>query len=686
MDTPVSMVGVVSYGAGTAAFVALALFLAAGWRDRSSSWLLLAAILATAAWCAVNTLHYWSGVSLYALTSLLEDVRTIAWLVFLWRLLTQATDKPFAGLLRTVGQVAAVTLLVIVIFDIVYPLSPVAMRPIQTIMRLVLAVSGLALVENLIRNGSMEQRWSFKFLCIGLGGIFIYEMLFYADTLLFGEPNPSLAMARGAIQALVMPLLLLAARRSDLWESRIAISQRTAVYTTALIASGLYLVFMALAAFYIRIAGGSWGLVVQAIFMFGGFVVLAIVLASGAARAHLKVFVSKHFFRYKFDYREEWMRFMEMVSDRQEGAPLELRVVEAIARPVDSPGGALWLRRSGSYALAATLNMTATSLADDDVAPLAAFFAEREWIVDIMDVAESGADEADIALPEGITRIESAWILTPLLHASQLIGFVVLARPRAARDMTWEDYDLLRLLGRQSASYLAEQMAAQQLAEARQFERFNRRATFVMHDLKNLVSQLSLVSTNVEKHGDKPEFRKDMTMVMTDAVARMNRLMERLHAEQEARGPAEMVAVKPLLDQLATANGNGAIDVRCDARRDEIAVRANRDRLGAMLSHLIRNAVEAAGEDGRVRIALSGQTGSAVVEISDNGPGMDRAFIEQELFKPFSSTKKGGFGIGAYQCRQYARELGGEVEVISSPGAGTTMRVVLPVARAEAAE
>jgi putative PEP-CTERM system histidine kinase len=660
--------------------MALGLIVGIGKRQRSVTRVMVVASLLTAAWCGVNVVHYATGRDLAILTGVLEQARTGAWLLFLYTILTLPADdrgpQPRDRMLY--GGLACLALALL--FEVFRPLPEPLLAPVQYALRLTMVVIGFALIENLARNSTEEQRWSIKYLCIGLGGILTYELFFYADALLFLDPNPSLAIARGAIHGLVVPLLIVSILRRDVWSPRIALSQKSAVFSTALIASGLYLLLMAASAFYIRLAGGSWGPVIQTTFLFGCVVVLAVILSSGSVRARLKILVAKHFFKYRYDYREEWIRFMSTVSDSDGTEPLDLRVIKAIATPVESVGGALWLRQAGRFALASTWNMTATSLTEDEVASLTRFVEARAWIVDIAEAAGHGTGYDELQLPETLLLIPDAWIVVPLLHKIEIIGFVMLAKPRAPRHLTWEDFDLLRLLARQSASYLAEQTAAGQLAEARQFERFNRRATFVMHDLKNLVSQLSLVSANIGKHGDKPDFRADMSAVMNDAIAKMKQLMDRLHAEQDG-GTESQVSLKALLDELVLAKRTPEMALQFDHNGEDVLVPGDRDRLSAMLTHIIQNAIDATGGQGWVKIALSRQDSAAVVEVTDNGAGMDRAFIDHELFKPFRSTKRGGFGIGAFQSRQYARELGGDVDVISSPGAGTTMRVTLPSGR-----
>ena len=119
-----------------------------------------------------------------------------------------------------------------------------------------------------------------------------------------------------------------------------------------------------------------------------------------------------------------------------------------------------------------------------------------------LDEARGGIDHHGEGshVPQWLMEAEDAWALVPLIHFDRLVGVIVLARPRNPRQLDWEDFDLLRVAGQQLASYLAEQAGQQALMDASRFDEFNRRMAFVMHDIKNLVSQLSLLAANMNRH------------------------------------------------------------------------------------------------------------------------------------------------------------------------------------------
>lgn len=681
MGDPGHLVGLIGYAVCAVTYLCLAVFLLRDWRRQLRDTLLLAACIATSVWAAVGTFEFWSAGNLSGFTNFVDLLRLISWVAFLGSLLNFQLGRRLRGssVRYTVITTTALALGYFA-YEISVPVASTAELRLQFIVRLLLVIAGLALIEVLLRSTTQEERWSVKFLCLALGGMLAYDLFLYSDGVLFVGIDSRFAQARGFVFALAAPLLAIAARRSQRWKSGFTISRRAALYTTTLIGSGLYICVMAAAALYLRELGGRWGLVVQFIFLLLALVFLGILVLSGTIRAYLKFQIGKHFYAYKYDYREEWARFTRTISEGSQSVPLETRVIMAIADIVESPAGALWLTQPNHYSIAATWNMPAHTLSGCAVHSMARFLLQTGWIVDLGEAREDPKSYPGLVVPEEFSTNRDAWVIVPLIHRSELIAFVLLARPRAPRPLDWEDYDLLKATARQAASYLAEHLAARTLAEARELEKFNRRFAFVVHDMKNLVSQLSLITSNFERFGDVKEFRDDMVASLRNAGGKMTRVMERLHIEDDARTGNARVRLIPLLESVVAAQVNRRVELSVNEAVGEPAVFADADRLTAVIGHLVNNAIEAVGDRGWVRVGLSTRDKLAVIEVTDNGPGMDSDFVRDQLFEPFRSTKKQGLGIGAFQCREFARELSGDLEVISDPASGTTMRLTLPLA------
>lgn len=673
-----TLIGVVTYTAGAVAFALLTIPLLASWRGRLQGGLLILACGATLAWTGLAAYGYWRGQGWGPATSLFEVFRTLSWIAFLWVMLdTGAESRSGLPKMRTIILIGAPIVLVILASAVLDPLTEhVGGLGPQLFVRLLLAVAGLVLTETLFRNTPQDQRWHIKFLCLATGGMFAYDLFLYADAMLFHQLDSDLVQARGVIQVLAVPLLAVASVRNRMWRSDIALSRQIVLHTTALIGSGGYLFLMAAAGFYLREVGGHWGPVFQAMFLVGAVGMLLVVLFSGTVRSYLRVFIDKHFFRDRYDYRTEWLRFMRTVASGQDSAALEERVVKAVADIVDSPGGAMWLCDVDRYVPAATWNLAFPTFEEPGDGALAGFMSRTQWVVDLDEVVEKPDKYEGLVIPEPLLAYKRAWLIVPLWHHS-LTGFIVLARPRAPHALVWEDFDLLKTVGRQTASYVAEQAAVRALTEARQFASFNRRFAFVVHDIKNLASQLALVPANFAKHADNPAFRDDTMATLKNAVSKMKNLVDRINATQMSSSGGG-IRLAPMVAELVASRDNGTAALTFQTEDDGLVVAGDRERLEHVVGHLIQNALEAVDDDGAVSVSVARNGDFAVVEITDDGPGMDADFLRDELFRPFRSTKEGGMGIGVFQCREYARELGGHLDAVSSPGAGTTMRMILP--------
>jgi putative PEP-CTERM system histidine kinase len=419
--------------------------------------------------------------------------------------------------------------------------------------------------------------------------------------------------------------------------------------------------------------------VLQVTFLFGAVLLLFVMMFSGTLRARLKVFLSKNFFNYHYDYREEWLRFTRTLSEGEPGIQLRERSIQAIAELVDSPGGILWLSQdTGELEQVAHWNMPAEKTAEQLDSSLCQFLEKRQWVIhlDNYDLQPELYDGLD--LPEWLRAVPRAWLVVPLILHERLLGFVVLAKSKSNIELDWEVNDLLKTAGMQAASYLAQLEAATALLVARQFESFNRMSAFVVHDLKNLIAQLSLLLSNADKHRDNPEFQKDMVQTIANSRDKMKRLLLQLRGGYSLEPPAS-VAVHDVVRQAVAARSGLKPAPRFESCAGALSVVAHSARLERVIGHLIQNAVEATPADGEVTVQLSRQTGSAVIEISDTGCGMTEQFMRSRLFKPFESTKLTGMGIGTYEARQYVRELGGRIDVQTAESQGTTFRVMLPL-------
>jgi putative PEP-CTERM system histidine kinase len=413
-------------------------------------------------------------------------------------------------------------------------------------------------------------------------------------------------------------------------------------------------------------------------------IVAAVVLPAERTWAWFRVMTAKHLFAHRYDYRAEWLRFTDTLGrPGEEPAPLEVRVVKAIADIVDSPGGLLLLPDGGEMLAKAGWNWEVAPLGS--TARLASFLAKGR-IVELDALRNDDVDPEEAgAIPEWILGVPNTWAIVPLIHIDRLAGAVLLERPLIGRTLDWEDFDLLRVAGRQVASYLAEAQGQEALSEAQRFDEFNRRFAFIMHDIKNLVSQLSLLARNAERHADNPAFRVDMIATLNSSTARMNDLLARLSQHNKARPDeprafrigaivASVAASKRAVHPVVVAGDTGSFAI------------ADPARLEAALAHIVQNAIEASPATEPVTLTIMPEIHETKIEIADRGCGMTADFLHGQLFRPFSSTKDAGFGIGAYEARALIVAMGGRLTVRSEPGHGSIFTIVLRSATEWSAE
>ncbi|HEC00401.1 MAG TPA: PEP-CTERM system histidine kinase PrsK, partial [Sphingomonadales bacterium] len=377
------------------------------------------------------------------------------------------------------------------------------------------------------------------------------------------------------------------------------------------------------------------------------------------------------------------LKFINTISATGEHYDLRERVIKALADVMDSSGGALWLcEQPDIYQLAAKWNFqfdAENELLSED--QFINFLEQEEWIVDLNRERNGGRTKhKDLLTPKWLLGNAKFWLVLPLIHLGKLVGFVVLLQPRVKSNLNWESRDLLKTIGRQTASYLAEQIAEMALAESREFDSFNRKFAFVVHDIKNLTSQLSLIVKNAEKHADNPEFQKDMILTIQDSVAKMNNLLSRITVVQEPslEKVDDSLNIGKMMKEIVQDYHHGGLNISYEGKGDDIEVYADAESLKTIFMHLIENAREACVEDDiDIKLDLSRKGAFALIKVSDNGHGMEQDFIHNELFRPFRSTKENGYGIGAYESREMIKRLGGRLVVKSEKNVGTVMKVYL---------
>ena len=681
-------IGFWGHGAVGFIYAVLAIWLyqhyGSGNRQRS---MLIIALAATAAWGI--TIFMVGPVGIAATTA--ETARNLAWLGFLFALQrsVEGIEQP-----RTTTITYGALLLVLVLqpvfdFAVLYVAShpglagaAAASEQSAQLLRMIFAVGAVVLVHNLYTGTAPDARWGVSLPMTALAAMWMFDLNLYTIAYLTETRALELIAMRGPYLALLAPVFMLASRRNSQW--RLKLSRSVTFRSVSLLAIGAYLLGMVLLANALQFVGGAYIRLAQITLVFGMSLAALMYLPSGRFRAWLKVVVAKNFFQHRYDYRSEWMRFADTIGfPTADAAPFHERVIKSLADIFESPAGLLLTcDAEDRLVLQARWNWQTADVPSVAGNSQTVPFFESGGHILLMDEVRKGSDlRCDPrAVPQWLYDEAQAWAVVPLVHFGRLTGVAVLARPRLDRELDWEDLDMMRVVGRQLASYLAEATSQQALAENQQFEQFNRRFAFVMHDIKNLVSQLSILSRNAEKHGKNPAFQADMVETLKNSVDKMNDLLKRLSQHSQTR-TAQIEPLDIEKTVLAVTHAKRLIYPVETELASGIYAFADAARIETILNHLVQNAIEATSDGTPVRITSFWQGTDIAIRVTDNGCGMSEAFVANQLFKPFESTKEGGFGIGAYEARALAQSIGGTLRVDSRLGKGTKMTLMLPAAK-----
>ena len=621
--------------------------------------------------------------------TLIEMANLGIWAIALWRLLENSTGQTVKTIFKSsIMLIWLISSLLLINKSMVWLPSITTSHMALLVGPILLTLIILALIEQLFRNSSRPHRHNLKFLGIGLLVMMFSELYSLAYQGIFQAVDLTSRNADGFIHSLIGLLFILGSLRTQP-EATIVVSRKIAFYGTALLSAGVFLLCISLAAYYVQLNKAEWSDALQMVLFVFSIICLCLAATSRSIRANIQVFVNKNFFRYKYDYRHVWLNLIKTLSNASAKEDFYLHSLKAAANVFASRGGALWLKNeSGQLQVVSTWRVTLPeNTSVDSHSPFAQAFIDREWVYALGNSGSNLVNPFSEHLPEWVNEIDNAWVITPLIIGDKLTGFFLLTQSANTNPLIWEDLDVLKTVGRQLASYIVRQKSAEQLAEAKQFDTYNRLTAFIMHDLKNLIAQQALVVENAHKHKENPAFVEDAIRTIANSVDRMNHLLKRLQSGPQPSSQQRAISIHSvLLEAIRKSVDRQPIPTLRD-RADDVSITADHDQLIMILMHVIRNAQDATSNDGFIDVSVVAEQNSVHIDIEDNGCGMDKEFLRHRLFKPFESTKSSmGMGIGAYQVREFIQGMGGKLSVSSEINVGTTVCITLPIKRGAVSE
>jgi putative PEP-CTERM system histidine kinase len=661
--------------------------------NKNRTWPFIAAAFFSLLWTA-SIVYATQNKQLYFADALtFETLRDAAWLFLIGVLLSdQRYGHRYRLLIESKQTYFAVVFTILVLIIEQFPqvldfLRQFFVTDLRIAAHVIFAVIGLILVEQLYRNARLKQRWNLKFLCISLACLFAIDFVVYSKSLLFIKLDFPLWQTRGVINTLIVPLLIININRLKLNNDspNNTTPRKSVFYTTILLGCAAYLILMSLAGFYIKSSDAEWGEAAQTLFIFLAILLLLVSFSSGKFRALARVYFSKHFFHYSYDYREEWLKISKALAKLETLEDLKIFIINTLSDLVESTGGGLWLKNEqGHFFLAAEQNLRLTAQEREymqNIGELPHYLSSKQWIIDFFELAHAPEVYDDIDLTPWCYEDSQVWLIIPLFHLNHLEAFAVLTQARVPRKLNWEDHDLLKTVGMQLANALALNKASEALASNRQFETYHRLSAFLVHDLKNLGAQISLIVKNAEKHKHNPEFFDDTLDTLNNVDRKILHIVDQLKQGQAATSKSSLINLTDIIKDIETQH-LGTPPLQATYTLEECLIHADKIKMTNIITNLIQNAQDATRHAGGwVKLELTKNTDYAFVKIMDNGIGMDEKFIAERLFKPFDTTKgNAGMGIGAYEAKDYVLKQRGYLTVESQPALGSTFTLQMPLA------
>lgn len=539
---------------------------------------------------------------------------------------------------------------------------------------LILFVAALVNLESVFSSIHGVDRWRVKYEFLGVGGILAVFVFTFSQTLLKGGASPDALPVRSA--ALIAAALLIGYSRLFRGQTRQIVVSRQAFYRSfTLLTVGAYLLLLALLGDGVKYFAFSAGHDFMVVAAFVSFLAFLLLLLSEDLRRRVKVFIAKHFYAHKHDYREEWLRFSQSLAACRSLADVETVIVDSYLKSFGLRHAALYVAAGGgACSLVASRGRDGLPARLPLSTGMLGYFTVTGRTLNPEDGEYSPTSEESAALREA-----GAWIVVPLLAGDKVEALVLLGRQIVPERLTYEDYDLMKTLGRQAVLSLLNYRLSEELAESRELAAIAKVSSFVVHDLKNLVYSFSLMLDNAERYIGEPAFQHDLVASLRNTVVTMDSLIGKLKAFP---GKLELHKCWADLDRIVleavTEVRRMKPEVSILGELDPVRCEVDVAELRRVFLNILLNACEASASGGRVQVATGAAGGEVTVRIADEGCGMSEAFVKNLLFRPFRTTKDKGLGIGLYQCRQIVEGHGGRIEVKSEEGRGTAFTVVLP--------
>jgi len=540
-------------------------------------------------------------------------------------------------------------------------------------------------LENTFRSSLGSERWRVQYMIFGLGSILLFYVYILSRRLLYNRIDMENIYMMSAVILVGNILIAFSVIRNKIIDGEIYISRKVIYSSFSLIAIGLYSIVVALSTQILKSFDFQKSLNLELLLIFFAALVMLLVFYKESFRRRVKALINKNFRKSKYDYHDEWMVFSNELSKKMGKKEICEAFLQTLSERIFVKHISLWLASEGQrkFYLIDAQNMEKPDIRislDDKVIQYLYkknYPVSKSEILNRKDLLPLGQEITDLV---DQTKAE---LLVPLILAQRWVGLLTLGLIQTGETYNEiEEYDLLISAAAHAAGAINNARLFEERMRANELASFHRLSAFIIHDLKNTTTTLSMVTQNAEKHFHNPEFQKDALQSILEAVARMKKMMgslsnlpDRLELKLEDLDFNELI--NDVVEKLSV-NGLGPVNIETQLGKLP-RVRGDVEEIYKLVHNLLLNAYEAMEGNGCVKVSTLANGESVVFSVSDDGPGMSREFMDNSLFKAFKSTKRKGLGIGLYQCKAIVEAHNGKIEVESEPEKGSTFSVFLPI-------
>ena len=554
--------------------------------------------------------------------------------------------------------------------------------------------------ENTLRLSKISSRkWkqvpfyvlisAFLFWIYGISQVLMYKRI------------PSKLVLMSLLVIIVTNLMLIFySIKYGLIQFEVTIGREVAYSSVMIFVVGVYLLLVGIVGKIVQYAGGSVDLFLSFLAALFLFCIFLAALVSKSLKLRIRQFIDRNFYKNRYDYREQWGKFSESISEVINLEEVLAKVTEDITSIFSAQKAAILLcdDRNGVLLVRITRNISGAN-------DLRFYRGSKfiDWLHRLGEAVEIStlfhqAEQIGLTGQEQENlRTLQAVVCVPMITQTKLRGIFVIGEKVSGGNYSKEDFDLLETLANQSSVAIFNAQLNEELIVSREMESLHKLSSFVLHDLRNSVSMLSMIVKNAGKNWENQEFQKDMLSTISNAVRKMKSLISKISSLPDQLEPnRQMVYIDDIIRKvLRDTKINEFKHIKLQKKFQKLPTMAvDPDQIQKVIENFVINALEAQPKGGcleistrLVQINFNGcsENGSsnnkgefAEIEITDTGIGMSDEFIQNRLFKPFQTTKKKGLGIGLYQCKEIITAHGGTIEVKSKEHEGTCFKILLP--------